>query len=131
MARLRVPFSALACLLALSGAASAQTERPLRASYEDQLEELGRVLGGSHYLRILCAGRGDQRWRDAMRGVLAREPAQRGRLTSAFNEGYRREEARFPVCDRGAEQTEAELRAQGLRLANALSVRNAGDGARR
>jgi hypothetical protein len=30
------------------------------------------------------------------------------------------------VCDRGAQQMEAELRAEGLRLAQRLSVRNAG-----
>src|SRR5690606_15865350 len=38
--------------------------------YRGQLVELSEVLGGSHYLRILCEGRGDQRWRNYMRGVI-------------------------------------------------------------
>jgi uncharacterized protein (TIGR02301 family) len=121
--RLLLPVLALVC----ATPAVAQTAEPRpRMTYEDHLVELGRVLGGSHYLRILCNGRGDQRWRDFMRGVLQREPASTGPVTAAFNEGYRQEEARFPVCDRGAQQTEAELRAEGLRLAQGLSVRNAG-----
>jgi uncharacterized protein (TIGR02301 family) len=121
--RLLLPLLALAC----TTPAAAQTSEPRpRLSYQDHLVELGRVLGGSHYLRVLCNGRGDQRWRDYMRGVLQREPEYTGPLTAAFNEGYRQEEARFPVCDRGAQQMEAELRAEGLRLAQRLSVRNAG-----
>ncbi|MGE0045376.1 MAG: TIGR02301 family protein [Hyphomonadaceae bacterium] len=95
-------------------------------SYQDQTVQLARVLGGSHYLRITCSGRDDQRWRDAMRGIISRE-GESGALTAAFNEGYRQEESRFPSCDRGAQQMERELRAQGIRLANSLAVRNAGD----
>ncbi len=93
--------------------------------YEDQLVELSEVLGGSHYLRILCAGRGDQRWRDYMRGVIDRQPAQRAALTEGFNRGYREEEARFPTCDRTASQMEAELRARGRRISDGLSARHA------
>jgi uncharacterized protein (TIGR02301 family) len=123
--RLRLPVLVFAFACAASAWAQPGEERP-RLSYEDHLVELGRVLGGSHYLRILCNGRGDQRWREFMRGVLQREPDFTGPLTTAFNDGYRQEEARFPVCDRGAQQMEAELRAEGLRLAQRLSVRNAG-----
>ena len=99
---------------------------PLRGEewYGAQLIELGEVLGGTHYLRILCNGRGDQRWRDAMRGVIEREPSYNAQLVEAFNRGYRNEETRFPECDATARQMEAELRARGLRVSQALSARH-------
>jgi uncharacterized protein (TIGR02301 family) len=110
-----------------AGAQQPQTEAPARGEewYRGQLVELAEVLGGSHYLRILCEGRGDQRWRDYMRGVIEREPQYNNILVEAFNRGYRDEEARFPVCDSTTRQMEAELRARGLRVAQALSARHA------
>jgi uncharacterized protein (TIGR02301 family) len=93
--------------------------------YRSQLVELSEVLGGAHYLRIVCDGRGDQRWRDYMRGVIQREPEYNGLLVEGFNRGYRQEEARFPVCDATTRQMEAELRARGLRVAQGLSARHA------
>lgn len=93
--------------------------------YRSQLVELSQVLGGAHYLRILCEGRDDQRWRNYMRGVIEREPRYNGLLVEGFNRGYRDEEARFPVCDAVTRQMEAELRARGLRVAQALSARHA------
>jgi uncharacterized protein (TIGR02301 family) len=92
--------------------------------YRGQLVELSEVLGGSHYLRIICEGRGDQRWRDYMRGVIEREPQYNAVLVEGFNRGYRNEEARFPTCDATTRQMEAELRARGLRIAQALSARH-------
>lgn len=93
--------------------------------YRGQLVDLSAVLGGSHYLRILCEGRGDQRWRDYMRGIIEREPDYNAVLVEGFNRGYREEEARFPECDDTTRQMEAELRARGLRIAQALSARHA------
>jgi uncharacterized protein (TIGR02301 family) len=95
------------------------------AWYRQQLSDLAEVLGGAHYLRILCDGRGDQRWRDYMRGVIEREPEHNAMLVEGFNRGYRQEESRFSECDRVTRQTEAELRARGLRVAQALSARAA------
>ena len=126
---------ALACavLLAATTAAPASAQQqpqpqqpPARGEdwYRGQLVELSEVLGGSHYLRILCVGRGDQRWRDYMRGVIEREPQYNAVLVEGFNRGYRTEEARFPTCDATTRQMEAELRARGLRIAQALSARH-------
>lgn len=120
------------CALALAGLAApavAQQQppsEPVRGEewYRVQLVELAEVLGGSHYLRVVCEGRGDQRWRDYMRGVIEREPEYNALLVEGFNRGYRNEEARFPVCDATTRQMEAELRARGLRVAQALSARN-------
>lgn len=121
---LSVCFTAL--LAAPSFAQTPTTQGPVRSEqwYGEQLGELAEVLGGAHYLRILCQGRGDQRWRDYMRGVMDREPSYRDQLVEGFNRGYRDQETRFPVCDRTASQTEAELRARGLRVANGLSARH-------
>jgi uncharacterized protein (TIGR02301 family) len=119
------------CFAALLAAPAAAQPQPAPQSqargeqwYGEQLSELAEVLGGAHYLRILCDGRGDQRWRDYMRGVMDRETSYRDQLVEGFNRGYRDQEARFSVCDRAAAQTEAELRARGLRVANGLSARH-------
>ena len=94
--------------------------------YEEQLVELSNVLGGAHYLRTLCQGRGDQRWREFMQGVIEREPAHRSEMIDAFNRGYRNEQTRFEICDENAVRVETELRTQGARIAGALRVRHAG-----
>lgn len=129
---MRIRALACAVLFAAASTASAsaqqqpQAEPPARGDdwYRSQLVELAEVLGGSHYLRILCDGRGDQRWRDYMRGVIQREPEYNAVLVEGFNRGYREEEARFPTCDATTRQMEAELRARGLRIAQALSARH-------
>ena len=105
-----------------------QTEAPVRGEewYRAQLVELSEVLGGAHYLRIICDGRDDQRWRTYMRGVIEREPTYNALLVEGFNRGYRQEEARFPTCDQTIRQMEAELRARGLRIAQGLRARHTG-----
>ena len=90
--------------------------------YRQQLTALAEVLGGSHYLRIVCQGRGDQRWRSYMQGVIQREPQYNDQLIAAFNRGYRDQEARFPTCDETTRQMEAELRARGLRISQGLGA---------
>ena len=92
-------------------------------SYRDRLVQLSQVLGGAHYLRILCSGLSDQRWRETMRDVIRHEPHYAMQMVEGFNRGYREEEARFADCDDGAQAMEAELRGQGTRLAGALRAR--------
>lgn len=131
---------ALVCAALMAGAAlpaaaqprqqpgqEAAPEQTLRGEewYRTQLVDLAEVLGGAHYLRIICDGRDDQRWRNYMRGVIQREPEYNGILVEGFNRGYRQEEARFPVCDATTRQMEAELRARGLRIAQGLRARHA------
>jgi uncharacterized protein (TIGR02301 family) len=134
-ARMKFRSAACAFALALSAiAAPASAQQPREQPegvvrgeewYRSQLVELSEVLGGAHYLRILCDGRGDQRWRDYMRGVIQREPEHNAALVEGFNRGYRNEEARFPTCDATTRQMEAELRAHGLRVAQGLRARHA------
>jgi uncharacterized protein (TIGR02301 family) len=134
MVRRSAAIQALALLIAgTAGAQQPQPEPrtppdgPVRGEewYQAQLTELSEVLGGAHYLRILCEGRGDQRWRDYMRQVISREPEHNALLVEGFNRGYRQEEARFSQCDETSRQVEAELRARGLRVAQGLSARHA------
>ena len=131
--RLRSLACALVLVAAIAAPAFAQQQpaqprpgEPVRGEewYRGQLVELSEVLGGSHYLRILCDGRGDQRWRDYMRGVIEREPSYNALLVEGFNRGYRNEEARFPTCDQTTRQMEAELRARGVRVAQGLRARH-------
>ena len=132
--KIRAPPSARSLWPRSAAPAAAQQQQPqpppepVRGEdwYRAQLVDLAEVLGGSHYLRIVCEGRGDQRWRDYMRGVIQREPEYNALLVEGFNRGYRNEEARFPVCDETTRQMEAELRARGLRVAQALSARTSG-----
>ncbi|MBS0386062.1 MAG: TIGR02301 family protein [Proteobacteria bacterium] len=124
-AMFRHVFMALAA--AATAAASPALAQPQTAPrgddwYRQQLTDLAEVLGGSHYLRILCEGRGDQRWRTYMQGVIQREPQYSDDLTAAFNHGYRDQEARFPTCDETTRQMEAELRARGLRISQGLGA---------
>lgn len=123
-AMLSVLFAGLMTVSAAAQQPEAQSRARGEEWYGEQLSELAEVLGGAHYLRILCQGRGDQRWRDYMRGVIDREPSYRDTLVEGFNRGYRQEEARFSQCDQPASQMEAELRARGLRVANGLSARH-------
>lgn len=131
LAAMKLRHAVCSLILAAATAAPAFAQdvpveaQPLRGEewYRGQLIELSEILGGSHYLRILCGGRGDQRWRNYMRGVIDREPEYNGLLVEGFNRGYRNEETRFPVCDSTTRQMEAELRARGVRVAQALSAR--------
>ena len=113
-----------ASLLATPSFAQQQVNQPVANDdwYRQQLVDLSEVLGGSHYLRILCQGRGDQRWRTYMQGVIRREPQYNDQLVAGFNRGYRDQEARFPTCDETTRQMEAELRARGLRISQGLGA---------
>lgn len=120
----------LACIV---GAAQAQTQPPplsetpqaRRAQYGDELRQLAQVLGGAHYLRVLCVGRGDQSWRQFMTAMLDREGgARRTDLVDGFNAGYRDIELRFPNCSPAAQAYETELKNQGMRLADTLAARH-------
>jgi uncharacterized protein (TIGR02301 family) len=102
-----------------------ETPQSRRAQYGDELKQLAFVLGGAHYLRVLCAGRGDQSWRQFMAAMLDREGGQRRTdLVDAFNAGYRDIELRFPNCSPAAQSQETELKNQGMRLADTLAARH-------
>lgn len=124
----------IASLLTLATSAIAHAQQPSRLpetpdgrrqQYLMETRQLAQVLGQAHYLRLLCAGRGDQSWREFMRQLLDREGGpRRTDLIDAFNAGYRAGEERFPSCTSTAQTQEGELKSQGLRLADTLWARN-------
>jgi uncharacterized protein (TIGR02301 family) len=120
----------LLAALALAGTAVAQPqaqsdlERDPDRQYRAAVIALGQVLGEAHYLRTLCGGADDQRWRDSMVGLISREPRQRQALQDAFNAGYRVQASRHPTCTRAAQAAEQSVRQEGSRLADELSARH-------
>lgn len=129
MRRRIVPAACVGALCFVSALAPAFAQgRPAAApeTYSARVVELSRVLGGAHYIRILCVGRGDQTWREAMTRLIDLEApipgAQRSAMVEAFNAGYRSEEERFPSCSPEAQAVEAELKGKGRRLSAALAA---------
>ena len=123
------------CALALSfEPANAQSGPPRDVSsgtnprtYSDDLGQLSHVMGGAHYIRRLCSGRADQRWREQMRKFMDLEgppgTPQRQVMVQEFNSGYREQEERFPACTPEAQAYEATLNKMGGRLASGLAAR--------
>jgi uncharacterized protein (TIGR02301 family) len=122
-----------AALIAAIGAAEAQGNRPPADptvqvnNYDDALGGLSRVLGGAHYLRILCSGRGDQSWRAQMGRLMDLEGApgtpRRALMAQEFNNGYREQEVQFSSCSPAAQAAEQGLKAKGARYSTALAAR--------
>jgi uncharacterized protein (TIGR02301 family) len=120
----------IAAVLAASPAAAlAQAPGDATAAsgtYGDNLAALSQVLGQAHYIRRLCYGRGDQRWRNQMMRFMDLEgppgTPQRKAMSDGFNDGYREQEERFPACTPEAQSYEQSLNAKGARLANALAA---------
>lgn len=71
------------------------------------LTGLSRVLGELHHIRRMCEpDREADIWRDRMKRLVDLElPAfdLREEMVGAFNDGYVSAQARFPYCDRDAE----------------------------
>ncbi|MGB6231681.1 MAG: TIGR02301 family protein [Litorimonas sp.] len=88
------------------------------------VEAMAKTLGQLHYLRTLCFGLNDQRWRDQMSGMLSVEaPADTERqraLSRAFNAGFYQEQARHTVCDGGVSADVAALAENGRAVAAML-----------
>lgn len=102
-----------------------ETPQSRRTQYADELQQLAQVLGGAHYLRVLCVGKNDQSWRQFMVALIDREGGRRRTdLVDAFNDGYRDLETNFPACSPAAQSREVELKNQGMRLADTLAARH-------
>ncbi len=79
---------------------------------ERALPYLAYTLGELHYLASACDGLEAQAWRQRMIELLAMEAPepgrQRDRMIESFNDGYRVQQRRRPVC---GEEVEIERRA--------------------
>ena len=93
---------------------------------------LGRVdarlhihhLGQLHYLRTLCFGTSDQKWRDYASEMMNVEAgvdsAQRKNLVRAFNTGYYQEKERHFTCSEAVSVDVAALSENGRHIASML-----------
>lgn len=89
------------------------------------VEALSKNMGQLHYLRTLCYGNGDQKWRefaDQLVTVESRgDTEDRRKLIRAFNAGYYEEEGRFKQCSSRVSVDAAALAENGRHIASMLS----------
>lgn len=88
------------------------------------VEALAKNLGQIHYLRTLCFGQNDQKWRDygtTMMDTEANGDADRKRqLIRAFNAGYYQEKDRHTECSREVSVDVAALAENGRHISSML-----------
>jgi len=88
------------------------------------VEALSKNLGQMHYLRTLCYGQDDQKWRDYAGRMIELEiqndASRRAQLVRAFNAGYYQEQARHNACGNSVAVDAAALAENGRHLANML-----------
>lgn len=127
IARTAVCALAAFAFTAPAGAQSAAPSAAPRPAFERDLAGLAHVLGGAHYIRILCSGKGDQRWREQMQRFMGLEgppgTPRRALMVAEFNEGYREQEQRYSGCSPDAQNAENDLKTQGARFSQALAAR--------
>ncbi len=97
--------------LATGRASARQAQRDV-GDTERALPYLAYTMGELHYLDTACEGLDAQAWRQRMIELLAMEAAevgrQRDRLIESFNDGYRSQQRRRPIC---GEEVDIERRA--------------------
>lgn len=87
-------------------------------------EALIKNLGQLHYLRTLCFGTNDQKWREqtaAMMDIEAQDDdTRRQALIRAFNAGFYQEKERFSTCSKDVNVDAAALAENARKLATML-----------
>ena len=88
------------------------------------VEALSKNLGQIHYLRTLCFGANDQKWRDygeRMMTVESNGDTDRHRqLVRAFNAGYYQEKERHTQCTKDVSVDVAALAENGRHISSML-----------
>jgi len=88
------------------------------------IEALSKNLGQMHYLRTLCFGPNDQKWRDYASQMMSVESSgdeeSRRSLIRAFNAGYYQEQERHSQCNQGVSVDVAALSENGRHIASML-----------
>lgn len=89
------------------------------------VEALAKNLGQMHYLRTLCFGEGDQKWRDLASEMMTIESGddtdEKRDLIRAFNAGYYQEEGRHNQCSSAVSADAAALAENGRHISSMLS----------
>jgi len=93
-------------------------------SMSSLVEALAKNMGQLHYLRTLCYGNVDQKWRDYAQQMMTVEAGgnetKRSTLTRAFNAGYYEEEARHPKCSKAVSVDAAAIAENGRHISTML-----------
>jgi len=88
------------------------------------VEALSKNLGQMHYLRTICFGTGDQKWRDYASRMMnietSGDSARRRQLIRAFNAGYYQEEGRHRQCSNQVSVDAAALAENGRHISSML-----------
>lgn len=88
------------------------------------VEALAKNLGQLHYLRTICFGPEDQKWRDYASKMMnlesGNDAARRRALVRAFNVGYYQEEERYKTCSESVSIDAAALAENGRHIASML-----------
>ena len=115
--------------LAQDDAAKAREAAELRVESEmvqldNMAEAMSMNLGQLHYLRSLCFGETDQKWRSYAGQLIDLEAAEdsgrRENLIQAFNKGYYLEKERHNACSEALLNDVAALAENGRLLAGML-----------
>lgn len=88
------------------------------------VEALSKNIGQIHYLRTLCFGLNDQKWRDYGQRMMTVEAAgddeRHRQLVRAFNAGYYQEKARHSSCTNEVSVDVAALAENGRHISSML-----------
>jgi uncharacterized protein (TIGR02301 family) len=88
------------------------------------VEALAKNLGQIHYLRTLCFGPNDQKWRDYGQQMMDTESdgdaERRRQLVRAFNSGYYQEKERHMECNNAVSVDVAALAENGRHISTML-----------
>lgn len=91
---------------------------------DNLVEAMAKNLGQLHYLRTLCFGTTDQKWRnyasDMMQIEAGADSARRKNLVRAFNTGYYQEKDRHITCSESVSVDAAALAENGRHIASML-----------
>lgn len=122
----RAPYLLLTFCLLCSGPLHAQAPAANRAAYEADLIQLSEILGALHYLRPLCGGTEQGKWREEMQGLIdaAELPSnKRGLLVTSFNRGYLTYEQTHRSCTPAARTAIRRFLDEGARLSRDIALR--------
>lgn len=122
----RAPYLLLTFFLLAAPAAQAQALPPDRAPYEAEMIQLSEILGALHYLRPLCGGAEQGKWRVEMQALIdaAALPAdRRALLVTSFNRGYTTYEQTHRTCTPAARAAVQRFLDEGGRLSRDIALR--------
>ncbi len=88
------------------------------------VEAMSNNLGQLHFLRALCFGNDDQKWRvtasEMMQIEAPNDPSYRRQLIRAFNAGYYAQKDRYKACTAAVAMDVAALSENGRHLSTML-----------